>query len=435
MRVSDKGITGMGKGGLAAVVVAGLVWPGGLVPAEAAALRPVLGTSGGASAAGARAGDVNGDGRSDVIAGVHLLKVKGKSDAGGVVVYLGGAKAVSSRARVVTVGDPVAKENLGRVLVTADFDRDGYADVLASARRRLVLFRGSEGGLRGKPALVIPWPVAEPAMAAADFDGDGYGDAAVTGDERIVVLRGGKRGLRMAGLANGAQRFGAHLTAGDVTGDGLADLVATERRPAPPDPVGPQRITVVPGSRSGLSLKRAWSITPAERAARALAVGDVNGDRRADLVRVTSADAANPAFRVIVQLGTGTGFGPAQALAYGDDHPAGVALGDVTGDGRADLAVHVAGEGDHDRAVLHAGTSTGVTARPVRTYAHDAYETRYGTSLRLADVVGDARADLIAGLPGVYGAGALEVLPGGGRAGARKLALRATTGLGWSQPS
>ncbi|GII66444.1 hypothetical protein Skr01_65290 [Sphaerisporangium krabiense] len=427
----------MGRGGLVAAVAVGLIGAGGVVVPVAAsplgittAVPAVAG-----SARSARAGDVDGDGRSDVIAGVHLLKVNGKSDAGGVVVYLGGAKAVSGRARVVTAGDPVAKENLGRVLVSADFDRDGYADVLAAARKRLVLFRGSRAGLRGKPAQVIPWPVTEPAMAAADFDGDGYGDAAVAGDKRIVVLRGGRTGLRMAGLANGAPRFGAELAAGDVTGDGLADLVATERRPAPAEPVGPQRITVVPGSRAGLSLKNAWSISPAERAARALAVGDVNGDRRADLVRVTSTDPGNVVFQVIVQLSTGTGFGPARALAYGDGYPAGVALGDVTGDGRADLAVHVAGEGDHDWAVLHAGTSTGVTARPVRTYTHDTYETRYGTSLRLANVTGDARADLVVGLPGVYGAGALEVLPGGGRAGARKLTLRATTGLGWSQPS
>ncbi|RCG24473.1 VCBS repeat-containing protein [Sphaerisporangium album] len=412
---------GMRKGGLVVAVAVGLA--GVAVPAEAKPVRPAV------------AGDVNGDGRVDVIAGLPLLKVKGKSDAGGVVVYFGGAKQVSTQGRVVTLAAPVARENLGRVLASGDFDADGYADVLASARKKLVVFRGSPTGLRGADAKVLSWPVTEPAMAAADFDGDGYGDVAVTGSERIVVLRGGRSGLRVAGgLANGAPRFGADLAAGDVNGDGRPDLVATEHRVALPDPVGPQRITVVPGSRAGLSLTRAWSITPTERAARDLAVADVNGDHRADLVRITSTEGEN--FRVLVQLSQGNGFAPARTVATGDDYyPANVALGDITGDGRADLAVHISAEGDHDWALLYAGTATGVGAQPIRRYAHDTYETRYGTSLRLADVRGDRRADVIAGLPGVYGAGALEVLPSGAPGGAQRLGLKTPGGLGLSQPS
>ncbi|SDM07683.1 Repeat domain-containing protein [Nonomuraea jiangxiensis] len=396
--------------------------PGPVSPAQAAAARPAL------------AGDVNGDGRADVIAGMHLLAVKGRSEAGGVVVYFGGPAKVSATGRIVTLTTPVARENLGRTLATGDFDRDGYADVLTSARGRLVAFHGSKAGLRGDAATVIPWPVTAPAMAAADFDGDGYGDVAVTGNKQVVVLRGGEHGLRPSGrLADGAPRFGAELAAGDVNGDRLPDLVTTEHRVAYPDPVGPQRITVVPGSRSGLSLSRAWSITPAERAARDLAVGDVNGDRLADLVRITSAGGET--FGVVVQLSRGTGFAPAQTLTYGEDHPAGVGLGDITGDGRADLAVHLS-NGNHDHAVLHPGTVTGVTNQPARRYSHDTYETGYGTSLRLADVRGDRRADLIAGLPGVYGTGELEVLPEGRGETRQRLSTKATpNGLGRSQPS
>jgi hypothetical protein len=422
MRVTTKGTW---KGGLVVAVVVGLAGVAVVaVPAEARAARP------------AKAGDVNGDGRVDVIAGVHLLKVKGKSDAGGVVVYFGGSTKVSGQARIVTLASPVARDNLGQVLASGDFDKDGYADVLASARKKLVIFRGSRSGLSSQGAKVIPWPVTRPAMAAADFNGDGYGDVAVTGSKQIVVLRGSKYGLRVAGrLTNGAPQFGAELAVGDVNGDRLPDLVATEHRVAAPDAVGPQRITVVPGSRSGLSLKRAWSITPTERAARDLAVGDVNGDRKADLVRITSTDGENPTFRVLVQLSRGKGFGPAQALQQGDGYPSNVGLGDVTGDGRADVAVHIAAEGDHDWAVLYAGTATGATPQPIRTYAHNTYETRYGTTVRLANVRGDSRADIIAGLPGVYGIGELEILPAGRREGSQKLGLKTTSGLGWSQPS
>ncbi|AWS43361.1 VCBS repeat-containing protein [Streptosporangium sp. 'caverna'] len=406
------------KAGLMAAVI-GLAGP--VSPVQAAASRPAL------------AGDVNGDGRVDVIAGLYLLAAKGKSEAGGVVVYFGGPAKVSATGRTVTLARPVAKENLGRTLATGDFDRDGYADVLASARGKLVVFRGSKAGLRGDGATVIPWPVTAPAMAAADFDGDGYGDVAVTGDKQVVVLRGGEHGLRVSGrLADGAPQFGAELAAGDVNGDRLPDLVTVEHRVAYPDPVGPQRITVVPGSRSGLSTARAWSITPTERAARDLAVGDVNGDRMADLVRITSD--AGAAFEVVVQLSRGTGFGPAQTLRYGEDYPSNVGLGDVTGDGRADLAVHLS-NGNHDWAVLHPGTGTGVTAQPARRYSHDTYETGYGTSLRLANVRGDHRADIIAGLPGVYGTGELEILPEGRSEARQRLSAKAAAGLGRSQPS
>ncbi|MFC6086856.1 FG-GAP repeat domain-containing protein [Sphaerisporangium aureirubrum] len=418
-------------------MIAGKLWRRGLV----VALVVGLAGTGAAAEAGAgvrkpaKAGDVNGDGRVDVIAGVHLLKAKGRSDAGGVAVYLGGARKVSGVARVVTLGRTMSGENLGRVLATGDFDRDGYADVLASAREKLVVFRGSRSGLRGTGARVMSWPVTAPAMAAADFDGDGYWDVAVAGVRQVVVLRGSRTGLRTGQrLADGAPGFGARLAAGDVTGDGRPDLVVTEDRPTPADPVETRRITVVPGARAGLSMRAAWSIGPVERAARDLAVGDVDGDRRADLVRVTATEADEPVFRVVVQLSRGNGFGAARELRY-DSSPSNVALGDVTGDGRADLAVHLATDGDHDRAVLHAGTAAGVSARPIREFEHATYETRYGTTLRLADVRGDSRADVVAGLPGVYGTGELEVLPGGRREGAQRLRLTGQSGLGWSQPS
>ncbi|GAA1017765.1 hypothetical protein Aple_025120 [Acrocarpospora pleiomorpha] len=408
----------------------------GLVMAVAVGLAGVATPAAAKPSGPAKAGDVNGDGRVDVIAGLHLLKARGKSEAGGVLVYFGGSKKVSGKEHIVMLPVPVARENLGRALTTGDFDKDGYADVLASAAKKLVVFRGSKNGLRGEDAKVIPWPATTPAMASADFDGDGYADVAVTGNKQIVVLRGSTYGLRVAArFTNGAPQFGAKLAIGDINGDRRPDLVATEHRVSWPDAVGPQRITVVPGSPSGLSLQGAWSITPTERAARDLAVGDVNGDQKADLVRITSTDGDDPTYRVLVQLSQGNGFDPAQSLPPEDGYPSNLTLGDVTGDGRADLAVHFATDGDHDWAVLYAGTATGVGAKPIWKYSHYTYESRYGTTLRLTNVRGDYRADIIAGLPGVYGHGELEILPNGGLDGSQRLSVKALSGLGWSQPS
>jgi hypothetical protein len=99
MRVTARDVW---KGGVAMAVAIGLAWtpaPAGAKPHRAAA-----------------AGDVNGDGRVDVIAGLHLLKARGKSETGGVVVYFGGSQRVSGTNRITTLTKTTAGENLGRVL-------------------------------------------------------------------------------------------------------------------------------------------------------------------------------------------------------------------------------------------------------------------------------------------------------------------------------
>ncbi len=372
-------------------------------------------------------GDVNGDGRADVIAGAPLLKVGGRTDAGAVVVWFGGSK-VSAKARIASASKPVAKENLGHVLATADFDRDGYSDVLASARKKIVVFRGSATGLRFSKSFA--WPVTNAPMQAADFNGDGYGDVAVQGDKEIVVFKGGGKGLaKSVTLKNGAAKFGAVLATGDVNGDKRPDLVATDFRPAYPEPTGPQRITVIPGNAKGLAMSRAWSFEPSRRDIVDVVAADLTGDGKADLALATGEGG------VLVQKSSGSGFGTAQVLAF-DYYPANLSAGDVTGDGRADLAVHVSAD-NHDWAELYSGTSTGVTKTASRKYDRENYETQFGRAMWIADVAGDAKLDVVAGMPGVYGIGEIHILPKGSYTGLQRLKLssKASNGLGFSLPS
>ncbi|WP_285585761.1 VCBS repeat-containing protein [Herbidospora sp. NBRC 101105] len=370
-------------------------------------------------------GDVNGDGQADVIAGAHLLKAGGRSDAGGVVVWFGGGK-VSAKAWIATASKPVAKENLGRVLTTADFDRDGYSDVIASGRKKLVIFRGSSAGLKYSKSFA--WPITNAPMKAADFDGDGYGDVAVRGNKEIVVFEGGSKGLTKSGtLKNGAAEFGAVLAVGDFTGDKRPDLLATDFRPAHPEPVGPQRVSIVPGAAGGLSMSRALAFLPARPDVFDMAVGDLSGDGKGDVVLATGD-------QVIVHRSRGVTVETPQILSF-SDFPGNLAIGDLVGDGRADLAVHVAAD-NHDWVEIYKGTAGGVTAKPVRTLKKESYETRFGADMAISNVTGDKRLDLVAGVPGVYGVGQVHVLPNGGYTGLQRLKLGTTgaNGLGFSLP-
>ncbi|HXE73053.1 MAG TPA: VCBS repeat-containing protein, partial [Candidatus Nitrosotenuis sp.] len=117
-------------------------------------------------------------------------------------------------------------------------------------------------------------------------------------------------------------------------------------------------------SPSAISFQAALSLA-AGTSPVSVAVGDLNGDNRPDLA-VANRGSSN----VSILLGNGDGtFGAASNFGAGMD-PFSVALGDVNGDGRLDLAV--ANNGSNDVSILlgrgdgtfGAATSFGVGTNP-----------------------------------------------------------------------
>ena len=182
-------------------------------------------------------------------------------------------------------------EYFGRALASGDFDRDGYADlaigvpgdkeaetgphtggvsVLYGSARGLTAAgdqRWSQANLPGTPDKddEFGW-----AVAAGDFDNDGFWDLAigvpgeavggVTNRGVVQVLYGGVNGLSATRTATldrsmtgapyrsyGAHGFGETLAAGDLDGNGAADLVVG----APGGRELPGDVAVFSGRRQG----------------------------------------------------------------------------------------------------------------------------------------------------------------------------------------
>jgi V8-like Glu-specific endopeptidase len=139
---------------------------------------------------------------------------------------------------------------------------------------------------------------------------------------------------------------------GDVNGDGYSDIVQFNQSSAP---VG--SVYVIPGTASGYGTMARWH-TAFSSGAEVPAVGDVNGDGKDDLVKFNQTTG-----KAYVSLSTGSAFSSTvsewhSGFSYAGETPR---VGDVNGDGRADLITFVHYQNWGDVWVsLSCGTNTGL---------------------------------------------------------------------------
>jgi hypothetical protein len=192
----------------------------------------------------AAAGDVNGDGYADVIVGAL-----GYGDfVGRAYLYAGGPAGLSATPLWIATGES-ANSSFGRSVAGAgDVNGDGYSDVVVGApgygnsTGRVYLYAGEPDGLWAGPILVLTgekeqddfgWAVA----GAGDINGDGYDDLIVGADRfnnltgRAYIYSGGLNGLSATALltftGEGPDNFFGHSVAGagDVNADGYDDFL------------------------------------------------------------------------------------------------------------------------------------------------------------------------------------------------------------------
>ncbi|MFE0385061.1 FG-GAP-like repeat-containing protein [Streptomyces bungoensis] len=264
----------------------------------------------------------------------------------------------------------------------------------------------------GPAAAAAPYLGANTAAVQDDFNGDGYRDLAVgapgaangTVDAAgaVVVLYGSANGISAShrtvitqatsgipGAAEQWDRFGTAVASADLDRDGYADLIVG----TPDESVGTMggvgSLTVVWGGSAGL--KGGASISPPTGLdegcgfAAGLAVGDVTGDGAPD-VSATGKCGATAYTGPFTRSGT-----PARRTfvnALGTSR--GVVMGDVDGDGRAErFWLPGPTDGDVSGPVYAENDNGTYTELPLAD----------GLSGQIGDINGDGYGDLVTGVP------------------------------------
>src|SRR5579871_4868369 len=262
------------------------------------------------------AADFNGDGKPDLaVANVG---------AGVVSVHLGNGDGTFGMPSQLNVGSPGS-------LVTADFNGDLKPDLVTtdSGANKVNVFIGVGDGTF-KAAVGYGTDLAPRAVVAADLNGDGKVDlvTANNGAGSMSVLMGNGDGT-FVGAANRSLGVAPlHLVAARLDGDAAIDLAF----------VGGDFVSVLLGKGDG-TFQAPINISAAD--SRSIAVGDIDGDQKPDLV--TASFGNN---QVDVLLGKGDGAFAAPIDIPAGSNPAFVAVGDLNGDGKPDLAVADHGSGE-----------------------------------------------------------------------------------------
>lgn len=240
-------------------------------------------------------------------------------------------------------------------------------------------------------------------VAAADFNRDGVTDAVVgsgPANSTSVGVIDGKSGEVLFSLTpfEAAFQGGVFVAAGDLTGDGVPDLVIT------PDQGGGPRARVFRGGDFEQINDFFGIEDPNFRGGARPAIGDLNGDGIGDLI-IAAGFGGGPRVAVFdgPSVASGNGF---PVKLFGDlfvfeaalRNGAYVAAGDLDADGKADL-IAGGGPGGGPRVFVlsGAGLLNGSRTQLANFFAGDV-NTRGGVRVAAKQFDGDTRIDILTGV-------------------------------------
>jgi hypothetical protein len=282
-------------------------------------------------AGGVAGADFNADGTLDLAV---TTGGAAQCSGSGVAIYLASSTAPGGFAfRTCLTGIPSVS-----AVQAGNFNSDAFPDlaVVSSAgfAAGLRIFHGSGTGTFTLAQTVNSSQVPAQDMTAADLNRDGKVDL-------VIAAAGGFRAFLASNTGNGTFEIApttqpggntVAVVAGDVTGDGIADIVEVYAGQAPPGGVAPvDRFRIDRGIGNGAFLIGADQVVGP--GLQDVALTDINADGRLDLVLV----GGNPGTRVLLNDGSGT-FSPTVVPQAVPD-PGRVAAGDWNGDGLSDIAI------------------------------------------------------------------------------------------------
>jgi hypothetical protein len=275
-------------------------------------------------------GDFNRDGKLDLAFANHeekYLTVLLGDGRGGVMPAPNSPFAVEVRPHThgVASGDLNGDGNLD--LVTDSWGTDQVE----------VLFGNGKGGFTIPGTFFAVGKHPYQRVRAADVNGDGKPDIITTnleGDNVTILLGDGSEGFKQSAgspFACGDSPF--NFAVGDVNGDGKPDLAIVNSPSSTSDRHGKDGLTILIGDGKGGFRMLGGSPFATSRIPNRVAIGDVNGDGVADIA-VSSPDANN----ITLFLMNSKGVASSSTIAVGGK-PKGLAIRDLNGDGKADIVI------------------------------------------------------------------------------------------------
>ncbi|HEY0549118.1 MAG TPA: FG-GAP-like repeat-containing protein, partial [Verrucomicrobiae bacterium] len=298
-------------------------------------------------------------------------------------LFQGGLKAGATSAELIIAGATLADAGDYAVIVS-----NGGGSVTSS----VVTLEVRTDSLFA-PRVNFSAESGQAGIALGDLDGDGKPDAVVanySGTSLSVY-----RNVSTAGVID-ASSFAArvnfpvgatphHVVLADFDGDGKLDILCVNQ--------GNSLISLLRNTASAGVINSSSFAPKVDLASAAdpywAAVGDFNGDGKADIVVSCYTSAALSVFENHSTAGTFS-FGPRVDLGF-DMASASVEVGDIDGDGKADIVV----AGTSPFIWIHRNVSSGGTLTAASFAARATFPCTSGATVTLADMDGDGKLDLV----------------------------------------
>ena len=406
------------------------VYPVTIDPLSSTPSSTLAGTAVGSFFAGsiASAGDVNGDGYSDVIVG----SVGVSGNTGAAYIFLGSASGLSA-SPATTLNGIAALDSFGISVSSAgDINGDGFSDVIVGAKGvsshtgAAYIYLGSASGLSATPSAILNGISANDNFGtsvanAGDLNNDGFSDVIVgaygvsTNTGAAYIYLGSASGIASGASAsstlNGASigdRFGITVaSAGDIDGDGHSDIIVG----APFHSLATGAAYIYLGSNltspsatlNGVSPLGGFGVSVSS-------AGDINGDGYSDVIVGAAAVSSNTG-AAYIYVGSITGIANAAAPSTtlsgtSTNQFFGISVasaGDMNGDAFSDIVIGAFGVSTNTGAAyIYEGTLTGISnsATPALTINGANAGDNFGASVASSgDINGDGYSDVLVGAP------------------------------------